>query len=70
MKFRRPLTPRQQEVLHLLEAGLGDKEISQILGISPRGAKYLVSQILIKAGVHSRKAFLSRADFLRRMQPK
>ncbi len=44
-----PLTPREREVLHLLAAGLGNKEIAGRLSISDHTAKFHVSQILAQA---------------------
>jgi DNA-binding CsgD family transcriptional regulator len=49
------LTPRQQEVLHLLRDGLTNDEIAARLGISSDGAKWHVSEILGKLGVSSRQ---------------
>ncbi len=48
------LTPRQREVLELLRAGLTDAEIAERLGISLRGAKYHVSEIIGRLGVRNR----------------
>ena len=40
------LTPRQWEVLALLPEGLTNDQIAQRLGITERGARYHVSEIL------------------------
>ncbi len=40
------LTPREQEVIALIRAGLTNEQIAQRLGISESGARYHVSQIL------------------------
>ena len=48
------LTPRQQEVLALVRQGLTNEEIAQRLGISLDGAKWHVSEILMRLGVESR----------------
>jgi DNA-binding CsgD family transcriptional regulator len=48
------LTPREQEVLALLQEGLTNEEIADRLGITERGARYHVSEILSKLGVQSR----------------
>ena len=48
------LTPREQEVLALLQKGLTNEEIADRLGISRDGAKFHVSEILSKLGVQSR----------------
>src|SRR5258708_5157680 len=49
------LTPREREVAELLRRGLTNEEIASALGITLDGAKYHVSQILSKLGVHSRE---------------
>ena len=49
------LTPREWEVLSLIEQGASNEEISQRLGITERTAKYHVSEILSKLGVSSRE---------------
>jgi DNA-binding CsgD family transcriptional regulator len=49
------LTPREWEVLHLLRAGLTNRDIAEELGISLAGAKYHVSEIISKLGVSSRE---------------
>jgi DNA-binding NarL/FixJ family response regulator len=60
MKRGRPphrdlLTPRQWEVLRLLREGLTNDQIAQRLGITERGARYHVSEILSKLGVTNRE---------------
>jgi two-component system, NarL family, response regulator YdfI len=54
-----PLTPREREVLHMLAAGLGNKEIAVRLGISDHTAKFHVSQILAKLAAASRAEAVS-----------
>jgi DNA-binding CsgD family transcriptional regulator len=49
------LTPREWEVLSLLREGLTNKQISARLGISERGAKYHVAEILSKLGMSGRE---------------
>lgn len=49
------LTPREWEVLELVEQGLTNEQIAAQLGISTDGAKYHVAQILAKLGVSSRR---------------
>jgi DNA-binding NarL/FixJ family response regulator len=56
-----PLTPREREVLHLLAAGLGNKEIAGRLSISDHTAKFHVSQILAKLSAVSRAEAVSIA---------
>lgn len=56
-----PLTPREREVLHLLAAGLGNKEIAGRLAISDHTAKFHVSQILAKLNAASRAEAVSIA---------
>lgn len=56
-----PLTPREREVLHLLAAGLGNKEIGGRLSISDHTAKFHVSQILAKLNAVSRAEAVSIA---------
>lgn len=56
-----PLTPREREVLHMLAAGLGNKEIAARLGISDHTAKFHVSQILSKLDAVSRAEAVSIA---------
>jgi DNA-binding NarL/FixJ family response regulator len=48
------LTAREQEVLRLVAAGRGNREIAAELFISPRTASVHVSNILAKLGVASR----------------
>ncbi|OMC13548.1 LuxR C-terminal-related transcriptional regulator [Mycobacterium sp. SP-6446] len=54
------LTPREQEVLPLVVAGLSDKEIADRLVVSARTAEVFVGRLLRKLGVKSRTA-LGRA---------
>lgn len=48
------LTPRETEVLGLLAAGLGNKEIASRLGISEHTVKFHVASIMGKVGASSR----------------
>jgi len=50
------LSPREIEVLHLIAAGSTDREIAEMLFISPRTAERHVSNIFNKLGVSSRAA--------------
>jgi DNA-binding NarL/FixJ family response regulator len=49
-----PLTRREREVLQMLAAGLGNKEIASRLDISDHTAKFHVGSILGKLGAASR----------------
>ena len=49
------ITPRQAEVLRLIERGLTNGEIAIELGITLDGVKFHVSEILAKLGVSSRE---------------
>jgi DNA-binding NarL/FixJ family response regulator len=49
-----PLTPRENEVLQMLAAGLGNKEIATKCGISEHTVKFHVASILGKLGAASR----------------
>ena len=55
------LTPREFEVLRLLAAGLGNKQLAGQLGISNHTAKFHVAQILAKLGAGSRTEAVSIA---------
>jgi len=54
-----PLTPRESEVLQMLAAGLGNKEIAVKLCISDHTVKFHVASILGKLGVASRTEAVS-----------
>ena len=56
-----PLTPREREVLHMLAAGCGNKEIANRLHISDHTAKFHVSQILAKLDAATRAEAVSIA---------
>ncbi len=49
------LTPREWQVLDLIEAGLTNEEIAERLGISFGTAKYHVAEIISKLGVERRE---------------
>jgi two-component system, NarL family, response regulator YdfI len=53
-EWTEPLTKREREVLQMLAAGLGNKEIAGKLNISDHTAKFHVGSILGKLGVSSR----------------
>jgi DNA-binding NarL/FixJ family response regulator len=54
-----PLTPREREVLQMISAGLGNKEIAGRLAISEHTAKFHVAAILGKLGASSRTEAVS-----------
>ncbi len=49
------LTPRELEVLHLMVHRATDREIANLLSISPRTVMHHVSRILAKIGVENRR---------------
>ena len=51
-----PLTPREQEVLEQMAAGLSNRQIALALDISEHTVKFHVNAILGKLGVSSRAA--------------
>jgi two-component system, NarL family, response regulator YdfI len=53
-EWNEPLTRREKEVLQMLAAGLGNKEIAARLNISDHTAKFHVGSILGKLGVATR----------------
>jgi DNA-binding CsgD family transcriptional regulator len=55
------LTPAQKRVYALLCEGLGDKQIAQILGISPETARNHGARVRAAFGVHSRAALIAAA---------
>jgi len=56
-----PVTPREREVLTWLAAGKTDKEIGEILGMSPRTVQKHLQHIYEKLGVETRTAAVMRA---------
>jgi len=54
------LTPRQREVLRLIERGHTNGEIAERLGISLQGAKWHVRELLGKLGAESREELIER----------
>jgi DNA-binding CsgD family transcriptional regulator len=55
-----PLTEREREVLHWLAGGKTDRDISEILGISPRTVHKHLQRIYEKLGVETRTAAVMR----------
>jgi DNA-binding CsgD family transcriptional regulator len=56
-----PVTPREREVLSWLAAGKTDKDIGDILGMSPRTVQKHLQHIYEKLGVETRTAAVVRA---------
>jgi DNA-binding CsgD family transcriptional regulator len=56
-----PLTDREQEVLRWLAGGKTDKDIADILAISPRTVHKHLQRIYVKLGVETRTAAVVRA---------
>ena len=50
---RRPLTPREREIVQLLAEGKSNKEIASLLGISVKTAETHRANIMLKLGIHS-----------------
>lgn len=59
-----PLTEREFAVLHLLAEGCSNREIAARLVMTPGSAKWYVSQIFGKLGVHSRTQAIASAKQL------
>jgi DNA-binding NarL/FixJ family response regulator len=57
VELREPLTPREHEVLQMISAGLGNKEIAERLSISDHTVKIHAASILGKLGASSRTRF-------------
>ena len=60
------LTPRQNETLHLLAAGLTTEQIAERLGVSRETARNYIRRLLRALGVHSRleAVAMARRDHL------
>ena len=56
-----PTTPREREVLSWLAGGKTDREIAEILGMSPRTVQKHLQHIYEKLGVETRTAAVMRA---------
>jgi two-component system, NarL family, response regulator YdfI len=52
--FRLDLTQRQTEVLQMIAAGLGNKQIAQLLVVSPETIKSCVDEIRFKLDASNR----------------
>jgi len=56
LRERMHVTPRQAEILGLVAAGLGDKEIATLLGLSPRTIQAHLDRLYLEHGLHKRAA--------------
>jgi DNA-binding CsgD family transcriptional regulator len=56
-----PLSPREREVLRMVASGARNRDIATKLGISENTVKFHVSNLLRKAGAHSRAELASLA---------
>lgn len=56
-----PLTPRERQVLQWVAAGKTDRDIAQIIGISPRTVHKHLQHVYTKLGVETRTAAAMRA---------
>jgi two-component system response regulator DevR len=63
------LTPREQEIVEFLAAGLSNPAIARRLRISPSTAKSYVSRLLVKLDVSTRTAAVARAAELGLLAP-
>ena len=59
--LRRPLTPREIDIIRLMAGGLGNKEIGALLGITEGTIKTRNTHIFAKLGVRSRFEVISWA---------
>ena len=64
LRASRLLTPREQEVLQRLAAGLTNREIAADLSISPETVKKHTGNIYSKLAVQDRRAAVARARAL------
>ena len=61
LRARLPVTPRESEVLMWLARGKSNRDIAEILGLSPRTVNKHLEQIYAKFGVESRSAAVALA---------
>jgi DNA-binding CsgD family transcriptional regulator len=59
-----PLTPREEEILHLMAAMRTDQEIAELLSLSRRTVSGHVTHILAKLAVTNRRAAVAQARVL------
>lgn len=66
------ITPRDQQVLHLLAQGCSNKEIASYLNISPRTVKQHLRTLFLRAGIREgrKRVKLATAMFIKeQIQP-
>jgi DNA-binding NarL/FixJ family response regulator len=65
------ITPRDQEVLHLLVQGCSNKEIASQLNISPRTVKQHLRTLFLRAGIKEgrKRVKLATAMFIKEQLP-
>jgi DNA-binding NarL/FixJ family response regulator len=63
------LTGREREVLQLLTEGRGNKEIAELLGISPKTAETHRARVMTKLGLHSMSELVRYAVRNRIIEP-
>jgi len=56
----RDLTPREQEVMRLIAAGLSNRQIADLLVVSQKTVKNHICRIYQRIGVHERSQAVSR----------
>ncbi|WP_454919178.1 helix-turn-helix domain-containing protein [Xanthobacter sediminis] len=63
-----PPTPREIELLHLLEAGLNNTQIAEPLIVTVRTIKWHLTNLYAKLGVKSRSSAVAKSCALRLLQ--
>lgn len=63
------ITPREREILALVEQGKGDKEIAGILKISEKTAANYCEHLMGKLGVHTRAGLIAHAKRIELVPP-
>ncbi|RVU41051.1 LuxR family transcriptional regulator [Lujinxingia sediminis] len=59
LPHQNPLTPRERECYELLLDSLTEREIAEVMGLTPRSAHQYVSRIYQKLGLNSRAQLMS-----------
>lgn len=59
LSHQAPLTPRERECYELLLDSLTEREIAEVMGLTPRSAHQYVSRIYQKLGLNSRAQLMS-----------